>query len=355
MTAAVPAAVPGAAAGPEPRVLHVNDCASTTVQLVAEAHRRDLPWEYLPLAGRGRRWTGLRGRAAQVGAGARWAARLGAGAARADLLHVHYASVVRHTAWTRRRYVLHVHGTDVRSQQYEPRWTAPVRAALRGAVAVYFSTPDLAGHVLPHRPGARYLPVPLDLTAIPPWRPQARERPRVLFTSRWEPVKGGAEQLALARALRAALPAEVELAGLDWGPGAGEAAAAGVRLLPRTDRAGFLRLLASATLAVGQSSGMLAASELEAVGTGVPLAAALRPDWYPASAPDGNPAVLAGTAGWEPSPAARVEAVVEAVRDALADPPAASARLAGPGWLARSHDVRAAVERLRADYRELRA
>ena len=337
--------------GDEPRVLHVNDCASTTVQLVAEARRRGLPWHHLPLAGRGRDWSGARGRTAFLAAGARWAAELGARAARADLLHVHYASVARHTRWTRRPWVLHAHGTDVRSQQYEPRWTGPVRRALREAAEVRYSTPDLAEHVLPHRPDARYLPVPLDLGALPRWQPPPR--PAVLFASRWEPVKGGAAQLASARALRAALPAEVELLGLDWGPGAPEAAAAGVRLLPRRDRAGFLRLLAGATVVVGQGSGMLAASELEAVGTGAPVAAVLRPDWYPAGAPDADPAVLGGTAAWSPDPAARADAVVAGVRAALEDPAGASARLAGPEWLRAGHDVRAAVEDLRLSYRRL--
>ncbi|NAZ81985.1 hypothetical protein GTR02_09150 [Kineococcus sp. R8] len=338
---------------PEPRVLHVNDCASTTVQLVAEAGRRGLPWHYLPLAGHGRTgdWSGPRGRLAFAAAGARWAAELGVRSARADLLHVHYASVARHTRWTRRPFVLHVHGTDVRSQQYEPRWTGPIRTALREAAAVVYSTPDLAEHVVPHRGDAAYLPVPLDLAALPRRRPGARGR--VLFASRWEAVKGLEEQLATARALRRALPADVEVCGLDWGPGAGAAAAAGVRLLPRRRRAEFLELLAAADVVVGQGSGMLAASELEAVGTGVPVATALRPDWYPPSAPDAQPAVLAGTAAWSAAPAERTAAVVEAVRAALADPDRAAHDLDGPGWLARSHDVRAAAEGLRRTYRAL--
>lgn len=335
----------------EPRVLHVNDCASTTVQLVAEAGRRDLPWHYLPLAGRGRTrdWSGPAGRLAYAGAGARWALELGARAARADLLHVHYASVARHTAWTRRPYVLHAHGTDVRSQQYERRWSAPIRQALRDAVAVHYSTPDLAEHVLPHRGDATYFPVPLDLTALP----TRRGGGGVLFASRWEAVKGLDEQLATARALRAVLPAGVALTGLDWGPGAPAAAAAGVRLLPRRSRAAFLDLLAGADVVVGQGSGMLAASELEAVGTGVPVVAALRPDWYPLSAPDAQPVVLGGTSAWSPNAGERTDAVVEAVRAALADPDAVARDLDGPAWLRRSHDVAAAAERLRQQYRTL--
>lgn len=330
----------------DPSVLHVNDCASTTTQLLAEASRRGLPWRYLPLADRGRDWSGVRGRAAQGVAGARWATRLAAGAASADLLHVHYASVVRHTRLVPRRYVLHVHGTDVRSQQYEPAWTPVIRSGLARAQAVLYSTPDLAEHVLPHRPDAELFPVPIDLTALPTWR--APQQPVVLFSSRWEPVKGLADQLAVAAALRptmrSASPGGVRLLGLDWGAGAPDAARAGVELLPRTDRAGYLRLLASASVVVGQCSGMLAASELEAVGTGVPVAAALEPRWYPGE----PPAVLVGPASGD-----RVTPVVDAVVAALADPEATSAALAGPAWLARTHDVRAGADRLERLYREL--
>lgn len=322
----------------EPRVLHVNDCASTTLQLVAEAGRRDLPWSYLPLARTG-------GRGNPVVAGARWAVRLGAGAARSDLLHVHYASVPRHTRWTRRPYVLHAHGTDVRSQQYEPRWTGPIRRALTESVHVYYSTPDLAEHVLPHRPDAEYFPVPLDLEVLPAHT--APQRPTVFFASRWEAVKGLDEQLAVARALAGG---DAELLGLDWGPAAARAADAGVRLLPTSPRPEFLQRLAAASVVVGQGSGMLAASELEAVGTGVPVVAALRPDWYPDSAVDAGPAVVGGTAAWAATAHDRVAAVVEGVRGVLAD---GTGPLDGREWLRRSHDVRAAAERLRLRYREL--
>lgn len=331
--------------GGSPRVLHVNDAASTTAQLLAEAHRRGLPWRYLPLAASGRTWHGARGRAAKAVAGARWLPRLLVGAARADLLHVHVGSVVQHTRFAPRRYVLHLHGTDVRSQQYDPRWTAVIRGGMARAEAVLFSTPDLAEHVLPHRPDAELFPVPLDLASLPRWAPA--ERPTVVFASRWEEVKGLEQQLATAAGLRAALPDSVRLLGLDWGPGAPRAARAGVELLPRASRSDYLRLLASASAVVGQSSGMLAASELEAIGIGVPVAAALEPRWY-----DGEPpAVLVGPSATAGS--ARVQEVVDAVVAAVTDPAGASAALGGPAWLAAHHDVRTGVDRLERLYERL--
>jgi len=328
-----------------PRVLHVNDAASTTHQLLREAQARGLPWRYLPLAASGRTWAGPLGAARKAAAGAPWLARLALGAARADLLHVHGGTVVQHTRLVPRRYVLHLHGTDVRSHQYDPRWTDVVRTGMARAEAVVYSTPDLAEHVLPHRPDATYFPVPLDLSVLPAWAPT--DPPTVLFASRWEAVKGLDDQLATARALRSLLPDGVRLAGLDWGPGSGAAAAAGVELLPRRARADYLQLLASASVVVGQSSGMLAASELEAVAIGVPVVAALEPRWY---SPADAPAVLVG-----PVAGPRVHPVVDAVLTAVADPVVASAALGGRAWVAAHHDVRDAVDRLELLYAELLA
>ena len=334
-----------------PRVLHVNDAASTTHQLLAEARGRGLRWTYLPLASHGRAAGLARGRLGRPVVGAVWLARLAAASAPAALLHVHGATVVRHTGWVPRPYVLHAHGTDVRSHQYDPAQAAVVVRALRGAAAVLYSTPDLAEHVLPTRPDALHVPQPLDLAALPPWRPPAGRAPLVVFASRWEAVKGLEVQLALAAALRAALPASVRVVGLDWGPGAARAAEVGVELLARRPRADYLDLLASASVVVGQTSGMLAASEVEAMGVGAPVVAALRSDWYP----DDPPPVLGPSLDAAPTRGEGevVAALVEAAQEALADPAGVAARLDGAGWVARHHDVREAVDRLSALYATL--
>ncbi len=335
-------------------MLHINDAASTTHQLLAEARGRGLRWSYLPLASKGPGAAVMRWPLGRAGVGALWLGRLAAAAAPAALLHVHGATVVRHTGWVPRRYVLHAHGTDVRSHQYDPAQAAVVRRALARAAAVLYSTPDLAEHVLPLRPDAVHVPQPLDLALLPPWAPPAPDRaPLVVFASRWEEVKGAQVQLALAAALRAALPGTVRLAGLDWGPGAAQAAAAGVELVARRPRAGYLELLASASVVIGQASGMLAASEVEALGIGVPVVAPLRGDWYPIDPPP----VLGPPLGAAPGKdtAALVAGLVEAVEQALSDPPGVAARLDGPGWVSRHHDVRDAVDRLSALYATLTA
>ena len=333
------------------RVLHINDAASTTHQLLAEARGRGLRWAYLPLASHGRAAAMTRNPLGRPVVGAVWLARLAAASMPAALLHVHGATVVRHTGWVPRPYVLHAHGTDVRSHQYDPAQAAVVARALRGAAAVLYSTPDLAEHVLPTRPDALHLPQPLDLAALPPWRPPADRPPLVVFASRWEAVKGVEVQLALAAALRAALPATVRVVGLDWGPGAARAAAAGVELLARRSRAGYLELLASASVVVGQASGMLAASEVEALGVGAPVVAALRSDWYPVDPPPVLGPTLDAASG--PDEGEVVAALLKVVQEALADPAGVAARLDGAGWVARHHDVRDAVDRLSALYATL--
>lgn len=152
--------------------------------------------------------------------------------------------------------------------------------------------------------------------------------------------------------------------GVHWGSGADSARRHGVELVPRLPHGDFLHLLASAHVVLGQPTGMLAASELEAVGIGVPVVAALRPDWYaPADVP--VPPLLGGlelgaTHALPPQDPghADVRALDPGERDALADaltgqvlvalddPRSTSERLDGTAWLAREHDVARAVDDL---------
>ncbi|MEV1292953.1 hypothetical protein [Pseudonocardia sp. NPDC049635] len=252
-----------------PTVLHVNDAAFTAERMITEAHRRGLDWTFMDKAAPAREWRGITGRTRRAVIGGAWVARLAVAARRHDIVHVHSASTLAHSRLGAPRYVVHCHGTDVRTAQYDPARRATIVDGLLRAEAVLYSTPDLAEHVLVHRPDAVYLPVPIDVDAVPEWAPAGR--PQVVFASRWSPEKGVATQLAVARDLTARFGGRVELVGLDWGPCAAEAAAAGVRLVPRTGHAGYLALLAGASVVVGQSAGILAASELEALAAGAPV------------------------------------------------------------------------------------
>ncbi|MFV0407815.1 MAG: hypothetical protein ACK5LN_13510 [Propioniciclava sp.] len=363
---------------PEARVLHINDAAFTTTVLMAEARRRGLPWRYLPLASLEGHWKGLHRVVRRGLRGARWEAGLARLATTTDVLHVHVASVARHTAWVPRRYVLHLHGTDIRSHQYDPRYRSQVRRALQGAAAVLYSTPDLAPHI-PEGIEATLFPVPLDTAALPAWTPHPQ--PRVVFSSRWDDVKGATVQLAVARLLHSAFGKRVELVGVDWGPLADEARRAGVLLLPRSSHDEYVRLLASAHVVVGQPTGMLAASELEALGIGVPTVTPIHTAWYQqAGAP--LPPVLGGTdldifrlppqdpnQGDPPLTQAEVTALAKAITatvalalddPAAAVPPATGANLTSPQtwtvpehWVAQQHGAAVSVDKLVPLYRRL--
>ena len=324
-------------AGDGPRVLHVGEAAGTARHLLDEASRRGLPWHHLPLADPVLDWPGPLRTAQRAARGAAWLARLRLLASRHDIVHLHSASTFGHSRYAVRRFVLHCHGTDVRTAQYEPRLGPVVREALDVAERVLYSTPDLAPHVLPRRPDAGYFPVPIDVRELPTWsRP---ERPRIVFASRWEPVKGLRRQLEVARSLRAALGDGVDVVGLDWGPAAQDARAAGVRLVPRLDHAAYLRWLAGSTAVVGQAAGILSASELEALGSGTPL---LVPVPLPLYAAD-QPPVLGGD----------VAGVVELARTLVAggshDP------VPGRVWVERVHGAGRAVDTLEALYADVMA
>jgi hypothetical protein len=268
----------------QPSVLHVNDAAHTARRMIAEARCRGYTWDYLPKAAPAQEWRGLTGRTRRAVIGGVWVARLGVLARRHDIVHVHSASTLAHSRLGAPRFVLHCHGTDVRTAQYEPRWTDTIRAGLRDAEAVFYATPDLAEHVLPHRADAIYLPVPVDVDNIPAWAPTSG-RPQVVFASRWAPDKVSTTQLAVARDLVATLGDRADIVGVDWGPQAPDAAALGVRLVPRGEHAAYLRLLAGAHVVVGQSLGALGASELEALAVGAPLVVPVPLPLYAAAPP----------------------------------------------------------------------
>ncbi len=320
---------------PEPvRALHVNDCAFTAKHLIAEAHRRGLPWSFLPVAAAGRTWVGPVAKGQRAVLGGTWLARLAAKAATNDLLHVHSGGVVQHTRLVPKRFVVHLHGTDIRTLQYDPRWQSTIDRALQGALAVFYSTPDLAEHTLPHRPDATYVPVPIDVDALPT-AAAAPGRPVVVFASRWEPAKGLPIQLETARQLVRALGDRARIVGLDWGPAADQAAAAGVELVPTQAHPAYLRFLAGATVVVGQAGGILSASELEAIGSGVPVVLPVPLPLYD----DVQPPVLGG------SPESAVEAAA-AIVGGSAQHDGAAAR----DWVRAHHSPAQGVDLVSAVY-----
>lgn len=318
-------------------VLHVGEAASTAQSLIAAAAGRGMHWDHIPPASEPREWRGASAKLRKAALGIRWVGEIAIQARQHDIVHMHSASMYKHSRFANRRFVLHCHGTDVRTAQYESGWRPVITQALTLAEHVFYATPDLAEHVLPHRPDAQYLPVPITTSLLPEWlRP---ERPRIVFASRWERAKGIDRQLECARALVGTFGDRVSIEGLDSGADARLAADAGVTLIPVRDRATYLDWLASSSAVVGQSTGAIGASELEALGCGSPLLMAVELPLYR----DDPPPVLGSD----------IDSVVEVAGRLVGDDDYDPAL--GRDWVRRVHGVEGRLDEVLDVYRDVLA
>ncbi len=187
-------------------------------------------------------WDGPVAQSQRAVLGAAWLARLAAKAATADLLHVHSGGVVQHTRLVPRRFVVHLHGTDIRTLQYDPRGrprsTGPWRARCTSSTRppTWPSTRCPGGRT---RPTCRCR----STSTRSAGRPPAPGRPPVVFASRWEPVKGLDAQLETARQLvtRPRRPGPGGRPGLGTG-GRRRPPRVGVELVPTRPHPAYLRL-----------------------------------------------------------------------------------------------------------------
>ncbi|WP_157365195.1 glycosyltransferase family 4 protein [Arthrobacter sp. QXT-31] len=323
----------------DPRVVHIFDCADVGATLVRTARAQGRPWSYLPARDTSQDGKELRGRLKRLGGVAGWTARRWSLTLPADFLHIHFGTRVDiATRWPQRPYIVHFHGTDIREFYNDPRQRPKIQWGADHAAAVVYSTPDLRKHAEPVRSDAVYLPNPVDWAELPEWTPAGP--PRVVFASRWEDSKGGAEQLKVAAAIRDVTQGRVVLEGLDWGNMAEEARALGVRLVPKMPKAEYLRWMSGAHCVVGQSAGILAMSELQALSMGVPVVMNLGEGYY-VDAP-----VLDGDGP---------EGLAAQALRALEDPLAVSAQANARAWVEKYHGPDAAVEKLAGIYRGVMA
>ncbi|MEJ1091095.1 hypothetical protein [Microbacterium istanbulense] len=318
------------------RVLHLNDCAFVGRNLVRVAQNQGRPWRLLPPE---RTWPPVRpGRTTPTRAASySTIGRVALGAGWADVVHVHYATTVARLLppyVPNRPYVLHLHGTDIRTLWRLPERHATIQRYIDGAAHVYFSTPDNEANAVDARPDAEYLPVVIDETSLPPWRPSGY----VAFASRWEQVKGLEDMLNVAARL---LRAGVEVRGLDWGPGAAEARQLGVKLIPKAPHATYLDFLAGANVVVGQATRILSVSELEAMAIGAPVAAV----GHHFPGPDGRPLPIRN---------GDLDTVVDAILSDMSDPVAAATTLASREWTLHHHVPARQLDRLQATYDRIR-
>ena len=316
-----------------PRALHLNDCAFVGRHLVDAAQRAGEPWKILPPE---LTWAPVRdGRTTTTRFDEyRTLARIARNVMSSDVVHVHYATTARRLRSRivpRRPYVLHLHGTDIRTLWKDPKKGPGIQTYIDAAAHVFYSTRDNEENATAARSDAEYLPVFIDPRQLPAWSPQGY----VAFASRWEEVKGLDDMLRVAADL---VRAGVDVRGLDWGPGATEAASRGVRLVPKMTHHDYLGFLASADVVVGQATQILSVSEIEAMGIGVPLASV----GNPLPGPDGLPV---------PTRHGTVDDVVQAVLRDREDPIAAASSLGSRDWALEHHTADRYISRLVDVYR----
>jgi hypothetical protein len=324
----------------EPKVLQFNDCAFVARSMVSAAARAGINWGYLPpelvrpMSAAPKYPLLAKARFVPYLLRRRTALRA------ADVVHVHYgtsARLLKERGMPARPYVLTLHGTDIRKQWMDLSFHDEIQRAIDGAERVYFANIDTAENSRAARADAEFLPAMVDAAALPVWAPSPE--PTILFVSRWDDDKGVDAQLELARKLRAAVEPSTRILGLNWGPGAAAAAAAGVELLDKMPQAAFHGVMAGSHFTIGQATNNFATSEFEALCMGAPMAAVgsrlPRPD-------DGTtPPVLEGSC----------EDVVEQVVNDLADPLGAADRLGGAAWALPRYDAASYVPRLAELYR----
>lgn len=322
----------------KPSVLHLYDCADVGATLVRYGREAGRPWSYLPARDTSFDGSDGVGTLRRIASITKWTAARYSRSFDADLLHIHFGTRVGVAQrWPRKPFVVHYHGTDIRRFYYDSAQRENIQWGADNAAAVLYSTPDLKVHAERARNDAIYLPNPVNLAELPPW--SATVRPRVVFSSRWDDSKGGEEQLELLSEVRRVMGKGVQIEGLEWGSGAEEARKRGARLIRRMPKNDYLRWLASAHCVVGQTSGILAMSELQSIAIGVPVVARLGTGYYPDPVP-----VLGGET---------IEDLAIQVASVVQDPLASAAQLQAREWVEEHHSPLAAVNRLSAIYESL--
>ncbi|MBN9492682.1 glycosyltransferase family 4 protein [bacterium] len=249
-----------------------------------------------------------------------------------DAVHIHYAYLGIVGVLGRFPFILHCHGTDLRSST---PFTRPLIAqALAKARHVFYSTPDLAAFVKPQRPDAEFLPNPINTDRFAP-RPLTHEAADVFVACALTANKGVETILAACQQLARTRP-DIRITAI----AGGEATAAfdaipNVTLISPHLRSKRPGILGRHRVAVGQIyEGAVGMAELEALACARPVVTHFTYDHVYDVPP---PFVQANSPG-------QVAAAVGRLLDdpALAQTIGASSR----DWLVAHHDRRLIAERV---------
>jgi len=320
---------------PALRVVHVNDIASVASVLAAAQRRRGASARVVdppkPLAGLPYPWkvVSFPLRVVPLAATA-----LDLRRDRRAIAHVHYATQGVAALASRRRYVIHCHGSDVRGARpgsLRGRLLAPI---LGRAALVLYATPDLAADVRRFRPDAVFLPNPIDTAAFAPGGAATCD---VLLASRLDPVKGADAMIdGLARLLERRPATRVTVVG--FGPLLGRARSVlgeRVRFVDPVAHDAMPGLLRDHRVVLGQFRlGILSQLELEALACGVPVVTG----FHYAEAYEEQPPIVGADS------AAEISAGLAGLLDDEEGRPARGA--AGRAWVVAHHDSDRVVERL---------
>lgn len=192
-----------------------------------------------------------------------------------DVVHIHFAYLGWAGILGKYPYFLHCHGTDVRRNLNTWYQRPFIVRSLEEAQRVFFSTPDLAEHVLPVRPDAVWVPNPVGTEFFEPGDPSNGDegrRPRVLFISSLSRIKGVERAFQVIKLLNEQVPdAEMCVMGFgdrlhhyeNW---------SGITVLPRVAHADMPALIRKCDVVVGQLRlGIVSMSEAEAMACGRPV------------------------------------------------------------------------------------
>jgi len=263
-----------------------------------------------------------------------------------DIVHIHWASYGVLGLVSRLPFIVHCHGNDVRDRLKYPLYRQILITLLRRAAAVLCVTPDLLPYVRAIRPDAIFSPGPIDTEQFVPGQSGHHHLPdswTIMLFARFDPEKG--TETAIQGIVRFAdRHPGVHVRLLDKGPQKAEYRRRyGERFefFPVVADDEVPRLLQSADVIVGQFSGALGLSELQAMSCAKPLIASFcYGDAYPISPPLCN--------------ATSPEEVDEHLENLFQHREVATA-LGGKArnWVISNHDKKALVTRLETLYESI--
>lgn len=107
-----------------------------------------------------------------------------------ELLHIHYAFLGIYGILLNKNYVLHCHGTDIRSNLYN-KYRLITYYSLRYAKVIFYTTPDLEEHIPKEfKSKAFFLPNPILIDNFKPSSDKKSTKKKVFFISKIDKTKG---------------------------------------------------------------------------------------------------------------------------------------------------------------------